>query len=218
MSSFSPRCKSCGQRAPIVLRGLETRCSACDALRLPTAPSVSFAGQPARVGGLFAWLAGWATLALGLSFSLALLLLLQSIWPSSAVGYAFALPLSVASLFFGTLLILGGRSLRRRGVEKQLGVRREAMRALIAHRGGSVTTAQAAAALAIDEPAADALLTALAREQPTQVRLEVDDDGTLRYDFRGDDARFRVMEEQAATPAEEHAPAASSRGVRGSRA
>ena len=214
-SSFSPRCNSCGQRAPIVLRGIETRCSACDALRLPSGPSVSLAGQPARVGGLFASLAGWATLVIGLSSSGALLLLLQSIWPASLIGYAFALPFAVASLFFGTLLILGGRNLQKRGIEKQLGVRREAIRALIAHRGGSVTSAEAATALGIDEAAADALLTALAREQATSVRLDVDDDGTLRYDFRGD-ARFRVLEDEEppAPVAEEQASAS----VRRSRA
>jgi len=213
-SSFSPRCNSCGQRAPIVFRGIETRCSACDALRLPSAPSVSLAGQPARVGGLFALVAGWATLLIGLSGSGALLLLLQSIWSDGLVGYAFALPLAVASLFFGTLLILGGRSLQKRGTEKQLGVRREAIRALIAHRGGSVTSAEAAAALGIDEAAADGLLTALAREQATNVRLEVDDDGTLRYDFRGDDARFRVLDDQEALAAEDEAAPAGARRSR----
>ncbi|MFZ5896171.1 MAG: hypothetical protein ACOY0T_34260 [Myxococcota bacterium] len=195
-TSFSPRCSSCGQRAPIVFRGLETRCAACDAVRLPLAPSVSLAGQPARVGGVAARVLGWAALIIGLSSALALLLLLQSIWPGSFVGYAFALPLGVASLFFGVLLILGGRSLQKRGSAKQLRVRREAIRALISHRGGSVTSSEAANALGIDEAEADALLTDMSRESATSVRLDVDDDGSFRYDFRGDDARYRVLEEQ----------------------
>lgn len=196
-SSFSPRCKSCGQNAPIVFHGIETRCAACGAPRLPLGPNVSLAGEPSRYGGLAAGLAGWAALVLGLSVSLGVLLLLQSIWPASFVGYAFALPLAVASLFFGLLLIFGGRHLRRSGQEKRLRVRRDAIRALVAHRDGSVTSAEAARALGIEEPEADALLTEMSRESTGTVRLEVDDDGTFRYDFRGADERFRVLEQQA---------------------
>lgn len=195
-SSFSPRCKSCGQHAPIVFRGIETRCAACGAPRLPLAPNVTFAGEPSRVGGIAAGFAGWAALVFGLSGSLGVFLLLQSIWPERWVGYAFAVPLSVISLFVGLVFILGGRTLRRRGKEKRLLVQRDALRALIAHRGGSVTSTDAAQSLGIEEPVADALLTELSRESATTVRLEVDDDGTFRYDFRGDEQRFRVLEEQ----------------------
>ncbi|MGC4087714.1 MAG: hypothetical protein QM756_07425 [Polyangiaceae bacterium] len=205
-TSFSPRCASCGQRAPIVFRGIETRCAACDALRSPITPSVSFAGQPSRVGGIAASLAGWAILVIGLSGSLGVLLLLQSIWPASMVGYAVGLPLGAVSLFFGMLLVFGGRSLRRRGVEKSLAVRREAMRALIAHRKGTLTSRDAAGALGIDEAEADALLTQLSRESTSSVRLDVDDDGTLRYDFNDVDQRFRVLEERENPRAAEQAP------------
>lgn len=194
-SSFSPRCKSCGQNAPIVFRGIETRCAACGAPRLPLAPSVTLAGEPSRFGGIAAGFAGWAALVVGLSGSLGLFLLLQSIWPGLWVGYAFALPLATISLFFGLAFILGGRNLRRRGEDKRRRVQRDAVRALISHRGGSVTSAEAAQALAIDEAVADALLTQLSRESASPVRLEVDDDGTFRYDFRGDEQRFRVLEE-----------------------
>jgi hypothetical protein len=180
---------------------------------LPLAPNVTFAGEPSRVGGIAAGFAGWAALVFGLSGSLGLFLLLQSIWPGRWVGYAFALPLSIISLFFGLIFILGGRNLRRRGKEKRLRVQRDALRALIAHRGGSVTSTEAAQALGIEEPVADALLTELSRESATTVRLEVDDDGTFRYDFRAEEQRFRVLEEQ-----EDPLDAANAPGTRSSRA
>lgn len=178
-----------------MFRGVETRCAACGAPRLPLAPNVTFAGEPTRVGGIAAGFAGWVALVFGLSGSLGVFLLLQSIWPDRWVGYAFAVPLSVMSLFFGLIFILGGRALRRRGTERRRRVHLDAIRALIAHRGGSVTSAEAAAALGIEEPMADTLLTELSRESPTAVRLDVDDDGAFRYDFRGDEQRFRVLEE-----------------------
>ena len=46
-SPFSAPCPKCGQRAPIVLHGLDSRCAACGAPRfLLAAPNVSLAGQP----------------------------------------------------------------------------------------------------------------------------------------------------------------------------
>jgi hypothetical protein len=181
-----------------VFRGLETRCAACGALRVPlTAPSVGLAGQPSRVGGFAALLLGAFVLFVGLSFALGLGLLLHSIWPGALVGWAVALPFSTATLFFGFLLIWGGRKLRRQGTAKQLAVRRDAMRALLSHRGGAVTPEQAASALAISAAEADATLTELAREAATEVRLDVDGTGQLRYDFSGDAAHYRVPEEPA---------------------
>lgn len=195
-----------------MFRGIETRCAACGAPRLPLAPSVTLAGEPSRFGGIAAGVLGWAALVVGLSGSLGLLLLLQSIWPGLWVGYAFAVPLAVISLFFGLMFILGGRNLRRRGQSKRRRVQREAIRALIAHRGGSVSSAEAAQSLGIEEAVADALLTELSRESASSVRLEMGDDGTFIYDFRGDEQRFRVLDDL------EDSQAPSEPGARRSRA
>ncbi|HET9958552.1 MAG TPA: hypothetical protein VFQ61_28855 [Polyangiaceae bacterium] len=203
-SSFSPVCPSCGRRAPIVLRTESgapgARCVACGAARLPlVAPSVTFAGQPSRVGGIAASFFGVLVLVFGLTLAVSVFLLLHSIWPASLVGWAFALPITIASLFFGMLLLFGGHKLRKSGAQKSHAVRLDAARNLLAHRG-SLDAREAAQAIGISAEEADALLTELAKDAGQDVSLEVADDGQLRY-IRGSaqEARFRVLEQQFGT-------------------
>jgi hypothetical protein len=181
-----------------VLRGLEARCTACGAARAPfVTPSVTLAGQPSRVGGLLALVSGWVFLVMGLSLSAFLWLLLQSIWPGSMVGWAFAVPVAVLSLFFGGGLVFGGKRLHKSGESAQRSARVAAIRALVAHRGGIVTAAEAAQALNVSEAESDALLTELAKDPAQNVSLEVDDDGRVRYLFGVAEQRWRVLEENA---------------------
>lgn len=187
-----------------MLRGLEGQCAACGAARVPlTAPTLSLAGGPARLGGTAALFAGIAVLVIGLTAALGVLLLLLSIWPGSLVGWAFAIPLAVPSLFFGLALVLGGRKLRQHGARKRRSVELEAARAAVAHRNGLVTAAEAALALGVSEEQADSLLTELSRETDVEVNLDVDDDGRIRYAFGRPAERFRVLEEEAAKRGEQ---------------
>jgi len=181
-----------------VLTGLESRCAACGAPRslLAAAPTVSLAGQPSRLGGAAASIAGTAVLVLGLSLSGGVWLLLQSIWPAHAVGWAFALPMAVASLFFGLLLLLGGSRLRKHGSARQQAVQLDAVKSMVAHRRAPISAYEIAGSLKLPEAQVDALLTQLAREQATAVTLDVDAEGRIVYDFEGEDRRFRVLEEQ----------------------
>ncbi len=212
-SPFASQCSKCGQRAPIVLRGLDSRCAACGAPRsLLAAPNVSFAGQPSRVGGAAATLAGISVLVLGLSLSAGLWFLLQSIWPGHAVGWAFALPMSAASLLFGFLLLLGGSRLRKSGTARQQAVQLEAVKAMVAHRRGPISASEVAGSLRLPEAQVDALLTRLAREQATAVTLDVDAQGRVVYDFEGEERRWRVLEETAA--AQDQATAAQAERAR----
>lgn len=195
----SPVCPKCGQRAPIVLRGLEARCTACGAARAPfITPSVTHAGQPSRVGGLLALVSGWVFLVLGMAVSGFFWLLFQAIWPHSLVAWAFAAPILLLSLFFGGGLVFGGKRLHKSGEDAQRRARVEAIRALVAHRGGMVTAAEAALALNVSEQESDALLTELAKDPDQNVSLEVDDDGRIRYLFGVAETRWRVLEEAAA--------------------
>jgi hypothetical protein len=159
---------------------------------------VNLAGQPSRVGGAVAAISGWVILVLGLCLAAFLGLLLQSIWPASFVGYAFAVPIAVTSLFFGLGLVFGGSRLKRSGTLAQQGARIDAIRALVAHKGGIVTAAQAAASLNLPEAECDALLTQLAKDPAQNVSLDVDDDGRIQYLFGVPEKRWRVLEEQAA--------------------
>jgi hypothetical protein len=164
---------------------------------------MSLAGGPARFGGTAALFAGVAVLVFGLSAALGLLLLLQSVWPGTLVGWAVGVPLALLSLFFGLLFVIGGRRLRRHGARRRRSVELEAARAAIAHRNGTITAAEAARALDVTEERADSLLTELSRDADVEVNLDFDDDGRLRYAFGRAPERFRVLEEQAALAGEE---------------
>jgi hypothetical protein len=202
-SPFASDCPKCGRRAPIVLRGLDSRCAACGAPRFPlAAPNISLAGQPSRVGGLAASIAGMSVLVLGLSLSAGVWFLLQSIWPASAVGWAFAVPMVAVSLLVGLLLMLGGRRLRKSGTARQQEVQLDAVRAIVQHRRGPISAIDVASALQLPEAEVDTLLTRLAREQATEVTLDVDSRGQIVYDFQGEERRWRVLEEQADTEEE----------------
>jgi glucose dehydrogenase len=186
-----------------VLQGLTARCAACGAERPPFAvPSVTLAGQPAKVGGIAITLAGWLVLVLGLSLALLVGLLLQSIWPAAFVGWAFGIPIAALTLFFGVLLLLGGRRLRQKGGETRRSVQLDAIRALVAHRGGSVTTTEAARALDLSEHEADALLTEFAKDTQAPVSVDIDEHGVMHYEFEREDKRWRVLDEtQGPAPA-----------------
>lgn len=197
--SFGSSCPRCGKAAPIALHGFDGHCVACGAPRIPlTAPTVSLAGGPARLGGAAALFAGWSVLVLGLSVAVGLFLLLSSIWPGTLVGWAFGIPTAIVTLFFGLLLVLGGRTLRRHGARRRRSVELEAARAAVAHRNGVITTTEAAHALAVSEEQADSLLTELSRDSTVEVNLEFDENGRLRYLFGAPTERFRVLEDQAA--------------------
>src|ERR1700721_2773723 len=64
-------CPHCGQNAPIVYRGVTAYCAACGQVRVPlTGSALKLAGQPARVGSIFANVFGWTVIGVGLSFAL----------------------------------------------------------------------------------------------------------------------------------------------------
>ena len=198
-SPFTSPCPKCGQRAPVVLRGLDSRCAACGAPRslLAAAPTVSLAGQPSRVGGLVLSLAGVSTLVLGLALAAGVLFLLQSLMPTHAFGWALAIPIFAFSLLAGVFLLLGGRRLRSSGTARQQEVQLEAVKALVAHRRGPLSAGDVAISLQLPEEQADQLLSRLAREQATAVTLDVDARGQVVYDFEGEERRWRVLEEDA---------------------
>jgi hypothetical protein len=208
--SFSSTCPTCRRAAPIVLRGVQGRCAACGAARVPlTAPTLTLAGGPARFGGTAALFVGASVLVIGLSLALGSLLLLQSFWPGTMIGWAVALPMSVLSLFFGLLLVIGGRRLRRHGVRRGRSVELQAARAAVAHRNGIITAREAALALDVTEEQADSLLAELSSDADVEVNIEFDEDGRVRYVFGRPTERFRVLEEQAALAGDDAVGAAS---------
>ncbi len=213
------RCPRCGQRAPIVLRGLEATCTACGGRRLPfTAKSLNLAGKGSRIGGAAARFFGWASILGGVSLAAFIGLLVQSLWPAGLLGYAFAIPILLISLAIGITLLVGGSRLGRHGAQREKSTQLEAIRSMAAHNRGVLTARQVARTLSLPEEQADAMLTELAKRPDERVSLDVDDDGNLFYLFGLDseqlsEARWRIAnpELDAAVVAEAEAEAEAAR-------
>lgn len=194
-------CPHCGQPAPIVYRGVAAFCSACGRPRPALiAPSVSYAGKPSKVGGTVAGIIGWIVLVLGVSLTTGLSLLLSML--STTAALAVGIPMGILTLAVSLSLLLSGRSMRRTGEKKQKEMRRKAITALAMNRRGAVTAQDVAASLDIPHAEADAFLTEMAKEDPEEVTVELDDRGGIYYAFpriapiakrRIEDPRVRVQ-------------------------
>ncbi|MDC0747752.1 hypothetical protein [Polyangium mundeleinium] len=178
------RCQNCRQEAPTIVRGARAYCTACGAPRslLEDTP-VNVAGQPSKIGGGVASVAGWVILITGVLLSLALGGLISL--ASATVAWIVGGFLGAMSVLFGLLFILGGRLLWKTGKERERGAHEQAVFAVARRNSGSVTPAELARAVNVSEAEADALLTEMAKRPDGQVSLEVDDDGTLRYYVKG---------------------------------
>jgi hypothetical protein len=167
-----------------VIRGLDAHCTACGRRRSPfSGAAVNVAGRPTRFGGSVARVAGWMTLAFGLSVALVLGLVLQALFPAGFVGFAVGGVIGLITIFVGVLLLVGARKLHASGDSAERDTRAKAIFALAAHRGGVITARDAAAALRMPVDQADALLTSLAKEESERVTLELDDNGGIYYRF-----------------------------------
>lgn len=157
-------------------------CTSCGAQRLPlVAKSTNHAGKPRIIGGALTRVLGWVILSGGIALGLALLGLLQAIFPAGFAGFAVGGPIIVFATVFGALLLRGGQSLESTGVAEQRETRTAAVFSLAENRAGVVTAADVATALAISTSDADTLLTDSAKTVPDNVALEVDNRGGIFY-------------------------------------
>ena len=102
---------------------------------------------------------------------------------SAAAPFVVALPLALVSWVLSYYLFKGGRSLEKSGEDRQKATRTQAVYALANMRAGMVTPADLAQAIGVAPTEADDILTAMAKESPDHVSIEVDDNGTLYYRF-----------------------------------
>lgn len=175
-------CPQCRSTAPIVYRGVLAYCTTCGAPRIPlVAKSTNHAGKPSIIGGALTRVFGWIVLSGGVAFGLAMLGILQAIFPAGFAGYLVGVPIMLIAATFGTLLLRGGRSLEGAGVNEQRETRTTAIFSLAENRGGIVTAADVAGALGISNAQADEILTDLAKKSSDHVVLEVDDEGRVFY-------------------------------------
>jgi len=185
-------CPNCHEEAPTIVRGVRAYCTACGAPRsLLSDTPVNVAGQPSKIGGAFAKVFGWIVLLTGMMIGLAIIGI-GAAFGYTTIGLALgALPFTL-SLLYGLFLIIAGRQLQKSGIATERSKHESAVFALARQRGGSVTPAELARAISISEATADALLTEMAKRPGGHVTLEVDDDGTLRYEVH-EGGRVRVQ-------------------------
>lgn len=177
-------CPHCHQNAPVVYKGVFAFCAACDKPRAPfSGKSLTFAGQPSKVGGRVARVIGILLLVVGLSAAAALMLFFQLLVPTQNIGYAVGLPVALISVVVSGVLLLGSRRLRRLGSDVERQTRLETLYALAVNRGGTLTAVDAGRALHSDAAQAEALLNELAKTQPEHVSLEFDEAGQSFYLF-----------------------------------
>jgi hypothetical protein len=177
-------CPHCHQNAPIVYKGVFAFCAACGKPRAPfSGKALDFAGQPSKFGGRLGRVLGVLVLIFGLLLAGALLLFFQFLWPTASVGYALGLPIALISVVLSLLLLVTGQRLRRSGTAAERQARVETIYALAVHRGGTLTAVDAARALQLDPLQADALLSDLAKTEPSYVSLEFDSEGQTFYLF-----------------------------------
>lgn len=213
------RCLNCRQDAPTIVRGARAYCTACGAPRslLEDTP-VNVAGQPSKIGGGVASVAGWVILITGVLLALTLGGLIGLL--SATAAWIIGGFLGAVSVLFGLLFILGGRMLWKTGKERERGAHEQAVFAVARRNAGSVTPAELSRAVNITEAEADALLTQMAKRPDGHVTLEVDDDGTLRYYVRdaaghriaGAQVRVRTGARVPSSAAEEEALAEAEMG------
>jgi hypothetical protein len=151
------------------------------------------------VGGALARVLGWVVLVFGILVATGLGLTAQALFPNGIAGAVVGLPIGIASVLLGAVLLRGGSKLDRSGASAELQARSEAVRALAAHKDGAVTAADVAAALGMSRSVAEALLDSLARTEVENVAVDIDPDGVLVYRFQ-DRSRVRVDPEIAASP------------------
>jgi hypothetical protein len=177
-------CPRCRQNAPLVYRGVNAYCSACNQPRMPLATtSVNLAGQTSKVGGTVARVFGWIVMVFGTLLGGGLLATCQAILTEGVVGYVIGIPIMLISIVLGIMLLKSGKQLKASGEDTEKATRNQAIFALANTRGGMLTPNDVAMSLNTTQENGDAILTELAKAYPDHVNIDVDDNGTLLYRF-----------------------------------
>ena len=182
---YGNECPSCRQTAPTLVHDLRVMCSAYGFERGPLsgATPVNLAGQTSRVGSWISRGVGWALLFASVcAGGVGLLAMTGPLWLKIVLG-APSLGMSLLGLGLGWLALRGGRKLARHGHEAATHAREQAIRAMAAHRGGSVTAPEVATQLNLQLSDAQAALDGLATDG-AGVTVDVDVDGKVHYRIR----------------------------------
>ncbi len=149
-----------------------------------TGASVNLAGQTSKVGGKVARVFGWILLVFGSLLAAGVFAACSSIAGTAAAApFVLSIPIAIITWVLSYYVLKGGKQLAQAGTDTQKATRTQAVFALANTRGGMVTPADLAQAIAVSPKEADDVLTAMAKESPDHVSIEVDDNGTIFYRF-----------------------------------
>ena len=162
-------------------------CTGCGAPRVPLAAnSVSFAGQPSKVGGTVARVFGWLVLAGGWFVAICFALLIMALSPmgmASVPAWILGGIIGVIASLAAYGLLRGGRKLHDSGALAEMTTKNQAIFALANTKGGVLTAWDLAQSIMTTPQEADDVLTKLAKEYPDHVAVDIDDVGTVLYRF-----------------------------------
>jgi hypothetical protein len=146
--------------------------------------SVNLAGQPSKVSGTVARVIGWILLALGTIVGFGTFAACGAITGfSAAAPYILGVPILVVTALLSWGILRGGAHLAKQGDATEKATRTRAIFALANTRGGVLTAMDVARSQDVTLEQADAVLTAIAKENPDYVSVDIAEDGTVLYRF-----------------------------------
>jgi hypothetical protein len=145
--------------------------------------SVTLAGQPSKVGGTITRVVGWLVLAGGWALALVVVGVLAVLDAPLGGMLAVGGPIALIASLSAYALLRGGRELKKAGDDAEQSTKDQAIFALAKTRNGVLTAPMVAPALHISLVEADNILTRLAKGQPEQVTVDLDDEGNVLYRF-----------------------------------
>ena len=177
-------CPHCGKDAPVVYRGALPYCTACGKIRAPlSGPAVHMTGKPSRIGGQVTQVFGWVALVAGAMIALLVGSFFQWLFAGAIIGWVLGIAIFVITMMVAFALLKGGGALRDSGARAEARTFEQAVFALAQSRGGILSALDVGQVLGMSDVEADGYLTDFAKKNPDRVRVELDEAGTIVYQF-----------------------------------
>jgi hypothetical protein len=174
-------------------------CTACGALRGPlTRHSVTLAGRSSKLGGSAATIFGWFVLATGWLVALSVFAVLAALFGTAPITWVLSLPFAIVATAIWVVSFWAGKSLKSSGETLQRTTEEQAVFALAEQRRGRLRSLDVAGSLNRSLPAAESILTEMAKRFPEQMAVDVEDSGTLLFRFPRIDLEHRTRVVDAA--------------------
>jgi hypothetical protein len=146
--------------------------------------SVNLAGQTSKVGGTVARVIGWVVLSLGTLLGFGTFAACGAVTSfAAAAPYVLGLPILIVTALVSWGLLKSGKDLSKQGDATEKATRARGIFALANTRGGVLTAMDVARSQDMTLEQADAVLTAIAKENPDHVSVDIADDGTVLFRF-----------------------------------